>query len=504
MAGGRTRALSLLVAGIACAAALVVAPDANAADASAEPAARPPVVVWPTLTPAGDAPSAVPLHKPLPADRRLFDRAQELDATLRDAVQDLGFTLYIGDTGPTPGHTRDEDLIERASRAAAGGGTEGGTWVVSPRIESVGGGAYEVRIVAVPPEGHELRVRVETVPGDSVSVRGLVMLRDLLSPQAAAEAAIEQDRLQASRGTTQGIMSPLRSQGRAVLAVSSGLFGAFTAFSLEASASGSSPDPRVLYPLLALGTGIGIGGALLVADEWDVTTGDAWFLAAGEGWGAASGFLVAAGQDVQPLSDRYTWGVGGGLLGLGLATVALTQRSMDDGDAMLAHSGGAIGTLLGGATQFLYLGSTSQGTPYKGMGFGSAIGLVGTGLLATQVTVSPSRVLLIDVGMGGGALLGAAAASPLIFENQTQGNTRGWLSATLAGSVLGGVATWWLTRSHESAGPAPSSGLGAGASEREPEVPWWERTVPSVGVIATSATRTGEQPVYGVALSGSL
>ena len=91
----------------------------------------------------------------------------------------------------------------------------------------------------------------------------------------------------------------------------------------------------MLYPLLALGTGIGIGAALLVADEWDVTTGDAWFLAAGGGWGAASGFLLAAGRRRAAAHDRYSWGVGGGFIGLGLATVALTRTSMDDGDATL-------------------------------------------------------------------------------------------------------------------------------------------------------------------------
>ncbi len=444
---------------------------------------RPPVVVWPTLTPAGDAPSATTLHKPTPADKGLFERAQELDATLRDAVQDLGFTLYVADTGPAPGHTRDEDLIERAANAASGGArspTEAGTWVVSPRIESASGGDYVVRIVAVAPAAHELRVRVATVPADAVGVRGLVMLRALLSPQAATAAEIEYEREQAARGTALGIMSPLRSQGRAVLAVGSGVFGGFTAFALQ-RASGSD-DPRVLYPLLALGTGIGIGGALLAADEWDVTLGDAWFLAAGGAWAAASGFLIAAGQDVQPFDDRYAWGVGGGLAGIALATFALTRTTMDEGEATLAHSGGALGLLVGGASEFLRNGSTAS-TPYNGMGYGSAVGLVAAGVLATQVHVSPSRVLLVDVGAGGGALLGAAAASPLIFQNQTEGNTRGWLSATLAGSVLGGALTWWLTR--DTSAPARSS------SATVPPL----AGMPVAGVIGTSLPRSGTTPV---------
>jgi len=455
---------------------------------SARADGKPPVVIWPTLEPAGDGPTSGPLRRPQPApDKNLFERAQELDATLRDAVQDLGFTLYVADAGPAPGRTRDEDLVTRAARSAAGDEIEGGTWVVSPRVESAGGGAYIVRIVVVAPRARELRVRVETVAGDSVSARGLVMLRDLLSPEAAARAAAEQEREQGARGSAQGIMRPLRSRGRAILAVNSGLFGAYTAYSLQ-RASGSS-DPRVLYPLLALGTGIGVGAALLVADEWDVTTGDAGVLSAGALWGTSAAALIAAGSNVQPFENRYGWSVGGGLVGVTLGAVAVTQAPMDDGDATLAHSGGVVGLLAGGAIEYLYRGTTANVTPYRGMGIGTAIGTVAAGALATQVTVSPSRVLLVDVGLGGGALIGAAAASPLItegFPNASAGHTRGWLSATIGGSLVGGAAAWWLTRDLR----ATKEG--------------WLRGTPSAGIIGASQAKGGETPVYGVAWGGEL
>ena len=404
-------------------------------------------------------------------------------------MQDLGFTLYVADAGPAPGHARDEDLLDRAAHSAAGGAEDGGTWVISPRIEPASGGGYTVRMVAVAPHGRELRVRVETAPPDSVGVRGLVMLRDLLAPTTAAQAAIERERERTASGTSQGIMSPLRSQGRAVLAVNAGLFGGFAAFSLQ-HASGSD-DPRVLYPLLALGTAVGVGAALLVADEWNVTTGDAWYLSAGTWWGAAAGLLISAGYGLKPPEDRFAWGAGGGLMGAGLATFALTRTTMDEGDAMLAHSGGAIGLVLGGATELLIRGDTlsavsGNNPPFAGAGYGTAIGLVAAGVLATQVTVSPSRVLLIDLGVGGGALLGAAIGSPLIFRDITEPRTRAWLATSIGCSLAGGVAAWWLTR--ESA-PAKRT--------------TWLYGTPSVGVLGASETPRGPAPIYGVSWSGA-
>src|SRR5450755_216077 len=104
----------------AVALAALVAASATARAGRCE--TKPPVVIWPTLTPAGDAPGGGPLHKPQPtSERDAFGRAMELDATLRDAVQDLGFDLYVADAGPATGHTRDQDLVERAAGSAANG-----------------------------------------------------------------------------------------------------------------------------------------------------------------------------------------------------------------------------------------------------------------------------------------------------------------------------------------------------------------------------------------------
>jgi hypothetical protein len=158
---------------------------------------------------------------------------------------------------------------------------------------------------------------------------------------------------------------PARSQGRAVLALNAAAFGGYVGFSLQ-RASGSDDD-RLTYPLIALGTGIGLGGSMIVADEWDVGLGDAWYLAAGAWWGLASGFLLADGYGVDPKDNRFTYGLLGATTGVALATTALTFKGMGEGGAMLAHSGGAVGLLLGGMAQLAVEGRTNV-TPTRGMG----------------------------------------------------------------------------------------------------------------------------------------
>jgi hypothetical protein len=440
-------------------------------------------VVWPTLTPGGDDAAGAPLHRPGSGDAQLGARAQELDATLRDAAQDLGFTLDLGDPGPGPGRTRDADMIARAARTRAGSPDGAGTWVVSGRLEPVSADLFLLRIVTVPPNGTELRVRVETVKGADIPVRGLVMLRDLLTPQAAALAeATHRELTRVDPSTQIGVTSPSRSPGRAFLAVNGALFGGFAAYSIT-SASGSD-DPRVVYPLLALGTGIGLGSALLVAEEWDVTTGDAWYLAAGAWWGAAGSLLLAEGAKVTPPSDRYSWGVVGGLGGITLATVALTRKKMDEGGATLTHSGAGLGFVVGSLVEFSYRGSTGS-TPFTGAGLGSLVGLAGAGATAVFVPVSGSRVLLVDLGAGIGGLAGAAGGSPLVFNHPPPARVQGFVAATLGGIVVGGGTAWYLTRDR---------------GKKTAEIPL--DLTPITGVIGQSEVRGGTVPAYGLGVAG--
>jgi hypothetical protein len=357
-----------------------------------------------------------------------------LDQLVNEAVQDLGLTLALEARGAREVPS-EEELIERAQQS----------WVVLPTLR-VEGRALRLRIVAIRPGSRVLLTRSERFSVEDMDVRVAVMMRDLVRPQDNTPTAARVNQAELANAHEP------RSSGRAVLALNAAVFGGYVGYSIQA-ASGSS-DERLVYPLVALGAGVGLGASMLVADEWDVSVGGAWFLSAGLWWPTSAGLLLTSAYDVAK-EDRYVYGVVSGTGGVALAVAAMSSSDISEGDAVLAHSGGALGMGLGGLAQLFVKGSTGE-TPIGGMGYGAALGTLGAGLLATQIDARASRVLLIDLGATLGALTGAAAASPLLLvdEEESKPRTRLWLGSIFAGSLVGAGIGWWSTAKADTPRPA--------------------------------------------------
>src|SRR6185436_18925954 len=94
--------------------------------------------------------------------------------------------------------------------------------------------------------------------------------------------------------------------------------------------------------------------------------------------------------------------------------------------------------------------------------YGAAVGVLAGGTLATQFRDVPNAtVLFIDLGGSLGALVGAAAASPVLFikSGSTETKNRIWLGSIVLGTLAGGAVGWWTTRSNDATPPAPTSSL---------------------------------------------
>lgn len=386
-----------------------------------------PALVLPTSVEVAPGAYAAPRAS---GDERAAKLAAELDETVREGVEDLGLTPLPPPPAATP--VTDDALVATAPAS----------WVFAPHV-GFAGDAVRVRIVAVAPGSRVELTREErftTATLGTLDVRTVVMLRDLFD--AVAENGTEAKASPSPRASLGESAAAPPSSGRSVLALNAAVLGGFVGFSIQ-KASGSA-DARLVYPLVALGTGLGLGASFLVADEWNITTGDAWYLAAGIWWPAASGFLLADSYGVKP-DDRYLYGLAGAGAGLALGAAAIAVRPVTEGGAVLAHSGGAFGALLGAMTDAAIRGDTA-GSLERGVGFGTGAGVLVGGAVATELDVSPSRALLIDLSASLGALGGAALASPLLLVNDSNPDrTRLWLGSAALGTIAGGVLGWYAT-----------------------------------------------------------
>jgi hypothetical protein len=395
---------------------------------------------------------------------------REIDGVIPESLEDLGLRVDpTSHEGAAESAPSDAELIARAQTA----------WVISPRL-SFGRGRAVVRIVAVAPGSTVIFSRTEELHPEELEVKTVLMMRDLVR----AGSRRQTEPVSTPRADEESVVHAARSPGRAVLALNSALLGGYVGFSLQRA--GGSDDARLTYPLIALGAGIGLGGSMIVADEWDVGIGDAWYLSAGMWWPTLGTLLIAKDE---PEQNRYLYGTAAAAAGVSLATLSLTFGPLGEGEALIAHSGGAYGLFLGGILDLAVQGTTDA-TPTTGMGIGTISGVLVTGTLARLVEKqAPSRVLLVDLAAGLGGLTGAALGSPLVFgEDVTPTQNRIWLSSIALGTFIGAGVGLFTTTSgqHEPA-------------QKQASLP----CLPYVGVVGHSTDANGSSvPVPGGGVQG--
>jgi hypothetical protein len=396
-----------------------------------------------------------------------------LAATVAGALEEGAVDLDI-EARVVPADALDSALQERASSVVPG---VRGPWLVGYRLTPIGG-RQRLEVTAIPPNSGVRRVSVDVLDATRLELRAMVLLREAVQLEPSVERAT------LPQATKDKDAAPL-SSGRAVLALNGALLGGYIGVSLQQASD--SEDDRLLYPLAALGVGLGLGASMLVADEWNITTEDAWYLSAGLLWPAASGSLIAASYDVAP-EHRYMYGLSGVAVGMTLSSIAVARGGVHTGSSAIAHSGGAFGMGFGALTQGVIEGNLDD-APLRGMGYGTGIGVLAAGLAATRIEASPSRVLLVDLAALLGGLTGGAVATPLLLtDDVTDARRRSWFGAvglgTVAGATLGLLATDDFETSTTTARVL-------------------DHVHPYAGVIGTSVRGTSQAPVYGGGVAGA-
>lgn len=409
-----------------------------------------------------------------------------LDALLTDTAQDLGLEVDVSEEDRPDAAPVARHQLRRLAK-------QHDKLVIAPRLRKIAGaddGPLELTLIVARPGSKVLQSRVERVERADLMVRAAVMLRDLV--RELGERPVVQPR----REREPELVTPASSAGRAVLAVNGTIFGGYVGLSLQRASE--SDDPRLLYPLMGVGAGVGLGAAIIVADEWDVGAGDAWYLAAGGWWPAVAGHLIYEGRfgDTPTATEDAPWSLAlvASTTGLTLSTVGLLSRGMGDGGAALAHSGGALGLLVGGLVEFAESGHADE-IPHGGMGYGAMGGWLVASAVAINYHPDLTQMITLDVGILLGGLAGASAASPLLFDEVNATKTRGWVAATGGGMIAGGALAWWLS-SDDDPPPAEDTPPDVGLSEVAVPVPGMVGLPPGPGELG--------QPGIGLQLHGQL
>jgi hypothetical protein len=420
-----------------------------------------------------------------PSETELADLqtlAGQLDMLLADTAQDLGLSLDLGRHDNAP--DEDVDLVAAAEARQ--------TMLVAPSIRERDGD-IELRLVLVEPGSKRLVVRIERVARADIELRAVLMLRDLVTDRSGRVEPPRERRPQ----RPSAFAVPTRSVGKTALAVNGTIFGGLIGYSIQ-RASGSD-DPRLLYPLLAVGAGGGLVASVLVAEEWDIGVGDAWFLSSGAWWPTLAGHLIHAGrfgayaphrQGPIHEGERWTAGLVASATGLSFATLGLAWRRMSDGDAAMAHSGGGFGFVLGGITEAFIRGDIGS-LPMAGAGYGAGLGWLGAATLSLFLRPSTSRVVGVDLGMLMGGLGGAALGSPLLLDSPSVAQQRGWLGMTGGLALVGGTIGWFVTRPKSSSAVKPT---------KKAEANW---SLPVLGLLGESRAGDRRAPVLGLSWSGA-
>ncbi len=387
-----------------------------------------------------------------------------VEHALLEAAVDLDITAEV-----LPAEALDQALEARATTSS----DAGAPWLVGYRLTPQGT-LWRLEVTALPPDSNVRRVVVEVLDETRAELRAMVLLRDAVRLQGVARP---------EPSSPAQVESAPASSGRAGLALNGAVLGGYLGVSLQQASD--SEDDRLLYPLAALGVGLGLGASMLIADEWNITTEDAWYISAGLLWPATSGTLVAASYDVAP-EHRYLYGLSGVAVGTTLSTIAVATGNVHSGSAAIAHSGGAFGMGLGALTQGVVEGNL-EGVPLRGMGYGAGLGVLTAGILATRIEASPSRVLLVDLTALLGGLTGGALATPLLLTDEVDdARRRLWFATVGLGTLAGGALGVLLTDERDS--------VDTGAA--------LAHVHPYAGVIGVSVRGTEQAPVYGGGLRG--
>ena len=201
-------------------------------------------------------------------------------------------------------------------------------------------------------------------------------------------------------------------------------------------------EPAVPVTMAMAGLGIGVGGAYLLDQHYDMDRGHAMAIFTGEWAGLMNGYLASAIVKPRDYRGHWRYMLGGTLAGGAAGAAAGHYLDLSSGDMALINAGGLWGGVLG-LTSLYYFEANDDASSYIRFAGAVNAGMAVAAGLARRWSPSRKRMAVINMSAVAGAALGVGTA----FMGVEYGNWsyESYPAVVLTSGVVGAAVGGYLT-----------------------------------------------------------
>lgn len=239
------------------------------------------------------------------------------------------------------------------------------------------------------------------------------------------------------------------SEGWAELAINQGIAMPVIVGLLIPGGTFQPGEPAVPVTMAMAGLGIGVGGAYVLDQHYDIDRGHAMAIFTGEWAGLMNGYLASAIAQPRDYRGHWRYMLGGTLVGGAAGAAAGHYLELSSGDVAVVNAGGLWGGVIG-LTSLYYFDAEDEASSYIRFAGAANAGMALAAGLATRWKPTRKRVAVMNMSAVAGAALGLGTA----FMGVEYGNWDydSYPAVVLASGVMGAAVGGYLSGRSDSDG----------------------------------------------------
>lgn len=277
----------------------------------------------------------------------------------------------------------------------------------------------------------------ELAPRASEQLEALALLE---SDQPVIDAAVLQE------AAKQAAIA-YEEEGWAELAINQGLAMPVIVGLLIPGGTFQPGEPAVPVTMAMAGLGIGVGGAYVLDQHYDIDRGHAMAIFTGEWAGLMNGYLASAIAQPRDYRGHWRYMLGGTLVGGAAGAAAGHYLDLSSGDVALVNAGGLWGGVLG-LTSLYYFDADDEAASYIRFAGAVNAGMAIAAGVSKHWEPSRKRVAVMNMSAVAGAALGLGTA--FMGVEYANWDYESYPAVVLTSGMLGAAVGGYLTRRTDS------------------------------------------------------